>query len=129
VVLKYSNSINGYDLLNLTKLDVLDGLDEIKVAVKYKLGDEELEGFPGMGLSHEKGFTDKRLPLADLDLLARVVVEYVTMPGWKADISNATAYSELPEKCREYVEFIETFLDVKIGWIGVGPARHSMIMR
>jgi adenylosuccinate synthase len=51
------------------------------------------------------------------------------MPGWKADISKATTYDELPEKCKEYVEFIETFLDVKIGWIGVGPARHSMIMR
>ena len=48
VVLKYSNSINGYDLLNLTKLDVLDGLDEIKVGVKYKIGEKELEGFPGM---------------------------------------------------------------------------------
>lgn len=47
VVLKYSHSINGYDLLNLTKLDVLDGMEEIKVAVKYKIGDEELEGFPG----------------------------------------------------------------------------------
>jgi adenylosuccinate synthase len=129
VVLKYSNSINGYDLLNLTKLDVLDGLDEIKVAVKYKLGGKELEGFPGIVLSHGRGFTDDWLSLADLDLLARVDVEYLTMPGWKADISKATTYSELPEKCREYVEFIETFLDVKIGWIGVGPARNSMIMR
>ena len=129
MVLKYSNNINGYDLLNLTKLDVLDGLDEIKVAVKYKLGDEELEGFPGMELPHGTGLADETLPLADLDLLARVEVEYITMAGWKADISKATTYAELPEKCREYVEFIETFLDVKIGWIGVGPARHSMIMR
>lgn len=112
IVLKYSNSINGYDVLNLTKLDVLDGLDEIKVAVKYKLGEKELEGFP-----------------ADLDLLAQVTVEYVTMPGWKTDISKISTYSDLPEKCREYVEFIETFLGVKIGWIGVGPARDSMIVR
>jgi adenylosuccinate synthase len=52
VVLKYSNNINGYDLLNLTKLDVLDSLDEIKVATKYKLGDQELEGFPGMWPSY-----------------------------------------------------------------------------
>lgn len=46
-MLQYSTYINGYDILNLTKLDVLDGLDEIKVAVKYKIGDKVLEGFPG----------------------------------------------------------------------------------
>jgi len=112
VVLKYSHSINGYDLLNLTKLDVLDGMEEIKVAVNYKIGEEELEGFP-----------------ADLERLSRVSVEYVTLPGWKSDISKVTMYEELPEKCREYVEFIENFLGVKIGWIGVGPGRESMITR
>jgi adenylosuccinate synthase len=47
VVLKYSTNVNGYDVLNLTKLDVLDGLEEIKIAVKYKVDDKELEGFPG----------------------------------------------------------------------------------
>jgi adenylosuccinate synthase len=62
VVLKYSNSINGYDLLNLTKLDVLDGLDEIKVATKYKLGDQELEGFPGMRSSYGSELTDALHP-------------------------------------------------------------------
>jgi len=66
---------------------------------------------------------------ADLELLGRVEVEYVTMPGWKTEISKMKTYEELPEKCREYVEFIETFLGVKIGWIGVGPARSNMITR
>jgi adenylosuccinate synthase len=56
-------------------------------------------------------------------------VEYVTLPGWKSDISKVTTYEELPQKCREYVEFIENFLGVKIGWIGVGPGRESMITR
>ncbi|CAG8688981.1 14824_t:CDS:2, partial [Acaulospora colombiana] len=112
VVLKYSANVNGYDLLNLTKLDVLDGLDEIKVAVKYKLGETELEGFP-----------------ANLELLSQVEVEYVTLPGWKSEISKITTYSELPENCRKYVEFIEKYLEVDIKWIGVGPARDSMIVR
>jgi adenylosuccinate synthase len=49
VVLKHSCMINGYDSLNLTKLDVLDQLSEIKVAVKYKLDGKELAGFPGQG--------------------------------------------------------------------------------
>ncbi|KAG8807229.1 hypothetical protein FRC18_005662, partial [Serendipita sp. 400] len=112
VVLKYSTMINGYDVLNLTKLDVLDGLEEIKVAVKYKIDDKELDGFP-----------------ADLDLLGRVTVEYVTLPGWKTDISKIRTFESLPEKCREYVEFIENFLGVKMGWIGVGPSRDAMITR
>lgn len=48
VVLKYSTMINGYDALNLTKLDILDELDEVKVGVKYLYNGKELEGFPGM---------------------------------------------------------------------------------
>lgn len=51
VVLKYSTMINGYDMLNLTKLDVLDGFGEIQVATKYTLDGEELEGFPGQYIS------------------------------------------------------------------------------
>lgn len=47
VVLKYSHSINGYDTLNLTKLDVLDGLDEIKVGIAYEVDGKELPSFPG----------------------------------------------------------------------------------
>jgi len=47
VVLRYSNMINGYDALNLTKLDVLDGLAEIKVGVSYEVDGKELDGFPG----------------------------------------------------------------------------------
>lgn len=64
VVLKYSHQINGYDTLNLTKLDVLDQLKTIEVAVSYELNGKELAGFP-----------------ADLDLLAKVDVKYVTLPG------------------------------------------------
>jgi adenylosuccinate synthase len=67
--------------------------------------------------------------IANLELLSKVEVEYVTLPGWKSDISKITTYSELPENCRKYVEFIENYLGVKIGWIGVGPARDSMIVR
>ncbi|KAG8835036.1 hypothetical protein FRC17_005658 [Serendipita sp. 399] len=112
VVLRYSTMINGYDVLNLTKLDVLDGLEEIKVAVKYKIDDKEIDGFP-----------------ANLDLLGQVTVEYITLPGWKSDISKVKVFEDLPEKCREYVEFIEKYLGVKIGWIGVGPSRDAMITR
>jgi len=110
VVMRYSTMINGYTSLNLTKLDVLDGFKEIKVATGYKIDGKEIEGFP-----------------ADLDLLAKVDVEYATFPGWESDISECTTFESLPENCQKYVKFIEDFLEVKVEWIGVGPARHSTI--
>lgn len=110
VVMKYSTLINGYTSLNLTKLDVLDGFKEIKVGVKYLVDGKELDGFP-----------------ADLDLLAKVEVEYVTFPGWETNISEVTSFDQLPENCQKYVKFIEEYLGVKVEWIGVGPARHSTI--
>lgn len=66
--------------------------------------------------------------IADLDILSRVKVEYVTLPGWNTSIEKAKSIEELPENCRKYLQFIEDHLGgVKIEWIGVGPARESMI--
>ncbi|KAF7356420.1 Adenylosuccinate synthetase [Mycena venus] len=113
VVLRHSCLINGYDALNLTKLDVLDGLREIQVAVAYKDKDgAPLPGFP-----------------ADLGVLAAVEVEYVTLPGWETSIAHVRRYEDLPEKCRAYVEFIEDFLKVPVEWIGVGPERDAMLTK
>lgn len=112
VVLRYSTLINGYTSLNLTKLDVLDQLKEIKVATSYKVKGQELASFP-----------------ADLDILASVEVVYKTFPGWEQDISGVQSYDELPQNCKNYVEFIEQFLSCPIEWIGVGPGRESMIHR
>ncbi|PPR02053.1 hypothetical protein CVT24_011152, partial [Panaeolus cyanescens] len=112
VVMKHSCLINGYDSLNLTKLDILDQLPEIKVAVKYKIDGKELAGFP-----------------ADLELLSRVEVEYVTLPGWQSSIENITSYNDLPENCKKYIQFIEEFLKVPVKWIGVGPGRESMLTK
>jgi len=112
VVMKHSCLINGYDLLNLTKLDILDDLDEIKVAVKYTVDGKELDGFP-----------------ADLGVLEKVEVVYVALPGWKKSIVNATLFVDLPENCQKYIVFIEQFLKVPVGWIGVGPGRESMVKR
>ncbi|KAM0753317.1 Adenylosuccinate synthetase [Meredithblackwellia eburnea MCA 4105] len=113
VVLKYSHLVNGYTALNLTKLDVLDGLETIQVATEYHLDGKPLEAyFP-----------------ADLETLGRVEVKYVEFPGWKSSIADVRKYEDLPENCRKYVEFIETFLGVPVGWIGVGPARDAMVAK
>ncbi|KZP29072.1 Adenylosuccinate synthetase [Athelia psychrophila] len=112
VVLRYSCLINGYDALNLTKLDVLDGLAEIKIATRYLVGGKELPGFP-----------------ADLGVLANVEVEYVTLPGWESPITAVTSYDALPENCKKYIAFIEDFLGTPVEWIGVGPGRESMLTK
>lgn len=112
VVLRHSCLINGYTALNLTKLDILDDIAEIQVAVGYKVNGKELAGFP-----------------ADLDVLAQVEVQYETLPGWKESIVQTTTYDALPQNCKSYIAFIEKFLGVGIEWIGVGPGRNSMIKK
>ena len=112
VMMRYSCLINGYTSLNLTKLDVLDNLPTIKVATNYMVNGKELSSFP-----------------ADLNILAKVEVQYKTLPGWQGPIAGCTEYEQLPETCRAYIEFIESFLGVHIEWIGVGPGRTAMIHR
>lgn len=113
VVLKYSHLINDYTSLNLTKLDILDQLPLIKIAISYSIDGKKIpEYFP-----------------ADLDRLAKVEVEYVEMKGWMQDISKCRTFEELPENCQAYVKFIEEFMSVEIGWIGVGPEREAMIVK
>lgn len=98
----------------MTKLDVLDTFETIKVAVGYKdpQTGEELESFP-----------------ASLELLERVEVIYKELPGWQKPTTNAKTYYDLPKAAREYVEFIEGQVGVKVKWIGTGPDREAMIYR
>ncbi|CAO3694174.1 unnamed protein product [Umbelopsis ramanniana] len=110
VVMKYSNMINGYTSLNLTKLDILDQLDTIKIGVDYKLDGKPIESFP-----------------ADLNVLERIEVEYIEVPGWKQDISQCRKYEDLPVNAQKYVELIEKELGVPVEWIGVGVSRDAMI--
>ncbi|KAH7013269.1 Adenylosuccinate synthetase [Ilyonectria destructans] len=112
VVIKYSNSINFYTSLNLTKLDVLDTFETIKIAIAYKIDGEELDSYP-----------------ADLDILNRAEVVYHEMPGWQRPTTNARTYYDLPKAARDYVEYIEKFVGVKIKYIGTGPDREAMVQR
>jgi len=100
--------------LNLTKLDVLDGFETIKIAVGYTDPESgaEIESFP-----------------ANLDLLGKVNITYKEMPGWNTPITGAKSYYDLPKACRDYVEFIESFLKLPIKSIGTGPGRDAMIFK
>ena len=107
-VLRYSHSLNGYASANLTKLDVLTGLDTLSICTEYE------------GLAHGS------YP-ATVEELERVKPVYVEMPGWKEDISNCKTFSDLPVNAKKYVEFIEQQTGVHMEWIGVGPGRADMI--
>ncbi|KAM4632847.1 adenylosuccinate synthetase isozyme 1 B [Polymixia lowei] len=110
VILRYANMINGFTAFALTKLDILDVLDEIKVGVAYTLNGKKIPYFP-----------------ANLEVLQQVEVEYVTLPGWKSDTSACRKWEELPVKAQNYIRFVENHIGVPIKWVGVGKARESMI--
>jgi adenylosuccinate synthase len=113
VALKYCCQINGFSSLNLTKLDVLTGLKEVKLGIAYCTEDgKEIESFP-----------------ADLDLLEKIKVKYEVLPGWEDDISSVRNYSDLPETARLYVERIEELVGIPVHYIGVGPGRDALIYK
>ncbi|HMR01637.1 MAG TPA: adenylosuccinate synthetase, partial [Candidatus Gracilibacteria bacterium] len=112
VVSKYSVDLNGLTAINLTKLDVLDDLDTLKIAVAYKLDGKTISS-----------------PPAAIEDLARVEVEYIEMPGWKEDISAARTISELPENARKYVEKIEELLGCPVEFVGVGQSREHIAIK
>ncbi|PIR54831.1 adenylosuccinate synthase [Candidatus Peregrinibacteria bacterium CG10_big_fil_rev_8_21_14_0_10_36_19] len=108
----YSVMINGLTELNLTKLDVLTGVENLKIATAYKLNGEKLRGFP-----------------ANTKLLDKIEVEYIELPGWTEDISKAKTFEDLPENAKKYIETIEKLSNCKVTSIGIGPARDEMIFR
>jgi adenylosuccinate synthase len=112
--MQYSAKINGYTALNLTKLDVLTGLDKILLGTKYVDIDsgKELNGMP-----------------ASLRQLYNVKVQYEELPGWAEDISKCTSFEDLPANAQKYVLRVEELIGVPIRWIGVGPGRLDIIYR
>merc|ERR1712060_46871 len=114
-LVKYSALVNGYDSINITKLDVLTGLKRIRIAISYR----------------NKQMTEVRLPRgyfpSHLEDLKEVVCEYETMVGWSEDISSCTCWEHLPANAKKYVLRIQELLSIPVSWVGVGPERESML--
>ena len=109
VILRYSTRINGVQEIALTKLDVLSGIDPLKVAVNYcDYGDE--------------------LPVT-AEEMETVEPIYEELPGWSMDISAVREFEELPENAKNYIRFLEKIAGVPIRYIGVGPGRDDIIVR
>ncbi|KAH9489096.1 hypothetical protein Btru_057658 [Bulinus truncatus] len=109
-MLKYANMINGFTGLAVTKLDILDVFEDIKVGVAYHFNGQKLDTFP-----------------ASDDDLQQVEVEYETLPGWKTSTEGARKFSDLPSNAQRYIHKIEAHLGVPVKWVGVGRDRESII--
>ncbi|MDQ2899577.1 MAG: adenylosuccinate synthase [Acidobacteriota bacterium] len=111
-LLRYTAMINGFDSLAITKLDVLDALDEIPVCVKYRSRGRELLEMPGTS-----------------GALAAVEPVYESLPGWRTPTGHITEFAELPENAKRYVYFLEKQTGVEVGSISAGPERNQTVFR
>jgi adenylosuccinate synthase len=112
VMIKNAARLNSLTGLAITKLDVLDDLDEIKICVGYQDNGNTMYDFP-----------------SDLNTLALCTPIYETHPGWKQNISGITRYEDLPENARNYLTRVEELSGVPIKLISVGPGRESTIIK
>jgi adenylosuccinate synthase len=110
VELHYAVRVNGLTELVLTKLDVLSGLDELKIATAYDVDGKQTTAMP-----------------VDTSVIARARPIYGTLPGWRADISGAHRLQDLPENARRYIARVQAITGVPITMISVGPERDQAI--
>ena len=111
ISLKYSVRVNTLTELFITKLDVLSGLDEIKLCVGYKNGDEVIADYP-----YQQSILYNAQPV------------YETFEGWEEDITSIKNFEELPQNAKKYINAIENFIEIPITFISVGPERNQNIV-
>lgn len=107
-----SINLNGYSCMALTKLDVLTGLDSLKLCIGYEMDGKQLDYPPELS-----------------DEIARCKPIYIDIPGWEEDISDAESFPDIPENARLYVELLEELMGVHIGYVSVGPGRKQTFMK
>ena len=111
VVVRYACLINNIDTLVVTKLDVLDDLDEIKICVGYEREGKVLDRFP-----------------MQMSILEEVTPTYEIYPGWKTDTSKIHDYQDLPKAARDYLDWISKLIKTDISIISIGPERDETII-
>ncbi|MGH9319930.1 MAG: adenylosuccinate synthase [Vicinamibacteria bacterium] len=111
VVVRYAKRINGLDALAITKLDVLDSLDEIRICTHYDYRGERVDEFPG-----------------ELSILEECEPVYETAPGWKSATRGMSRIESLPANARSYLERIESLCGTPVEMISTGPERGSTIV-
>lgn len=111
VIVRYAGMLSGLDYMAITRLDILDTFEEIKMCTGYKYKGELLNEVP-----------------ASLKILAEVEPVYETFPGWMTDISGIRKYEDLPENARKYLERLAEVTGVELGIVSVGPNRDQTII-
>jgi adenylosuccinate synthase len=111
VLLRKAAMVNGLTHLAVTKIDVMDGFEEIKICVAYDLNGTRLDHFP-----------------TDTDLLNDVKPIYETMPGWKENTSDILEWDKLPENAKKYLDKVAELVGVPLGMVSLGPKRHQSIL-
>jgi adenylosuccinate synthase len=110
VVVKHSCLLSAIDKIAIMKLDVLDGLDTIKICIKYKLNGEEIDYFP-----------------ANIEDVQNCKPIYKKFKGWKKIDGSSSQISDLPKKAQEYLNFIEKELKIPFALVSIGPGRKETI--
>ncbi len=113
VSLKHACMINGINNLVITKLDVLTGIENLKIVTHYKTEDGKIIDY----------FTSSTEKLYNYEPI------YHDLPGWEEDITKARSYDELPDNAQKYIEFIEEYLGINVYLVSVGPERSQNIIR
>ena len=111
-VVRYAVMLNGFDAFALTKLDVLDEFEEIKISTGYRCGGELLDSVP-----------------YGANVLAECEPVYETLPGWKTTTSRITNFDELPQAAKDYIRRVEELCGAPVALISTGPDRSETIIR
>lgn len=113
VIAKYSVQVNGLDGLAITKLDVFDGMSELKIGVayKHKQTGQESTAFP-----------------AQLSELKNAEPVYESWPGWEGSVKDARRYEDLPQEAKDYLQRIQELIHCPISIVSVGPERNQTIL-
>ena len=108
---KYSCMINGLTDIALTKLDILDSFEKINVCIGYKYNQNEIQNY------------------SEAVDLGKVTPLYKEFKGWNCDLNGISDYNMLPLECKEYIKFLEDFLETRISIISIGPGRNDIIQK
>jgi len=112
VIIRYAGMINNLSSLALTKLDVLSGIQKIKICTSYKINDNIYENITPNCLTLEKSKPN-----------------YIEVDGWDEDIRNITEFEKLPYNAKKYINTIEELTEIPVSLISVGPDRNQIIIK
>ena len=112
VMLRYAVSVNGFSEMMLTKLDILSGLEQLKLAVAYEIDGKRYE-----------------YPPVTNELLLRAQPIYESLPGWREDIGGCREFDQLPLAAQRYVERVAALCEVPINSASVGPERDQLVLK